>query len=63
MDCLLDVNIMGGQIPGSELTSFRDTFPLSSKESHYTCPGPTQHFEFSTAQFHKLWARWPSMSD
>lgn len=46
MDCLLDVNIMGGQIPGSELTSFRDTFPLSSKESHYTCPGPTQHWVF-----------------
>lgn len=46
---------MENGLPGSELTSFRDTFPLSSKESHYMCPAPTQiHFEFSTAQFHKL---------
>lgn len=48
------VNIMGGHIiMKSELISFRDTLPLSSQESHYRCPAPTQ-IPFESAQFHKL---------
>lgn len=33
---------VGVQIPHSELTSFWDIFPFSSKECHYMRPAPTQ---------------------
>lgn len=46
------INRLCVQIPHSEVTCFGDVFPLSSKESHYACPAPTQiPSEFAAASF------------